>query len=94
MLLMNDICKSDANQLNAPAVFKHFLVKNKKKVFYESCFALVCFQLFLHEKKIKNLLAPRFLLNGCNSTYEELIKQNGNVTVNLKNHKSLCIEVY
>ena len=43
MLLMNDICKSDANQLNAPVVFKHFLVKNKKKVFYESCFALVCF---------------------------------------------------
>ena len=30
---MNDICKSDANQLNAPAVFKHFLVKNKEKSF-------------------------------------------------------------
>ena len=49
---MNDICKSDANQLNAPAVFKHFLVKNKK---FSMRVALLWFvsSFFFMRKKLK-----------------------------------------
>ena len=46
--------------------------------------------------KIENLQkrALRFLLNDCNSAYEDLLEKSGYPNMNLWRQRTLCIEIY
>ena len=38
--------------------------------------------------------ALRFMLNGYESSYEDLLKKSGNPSMNLRRTRSLCIKIY
>ena len=47
-------------------------------------------------RKIENLdkRAVRFLLNDYASSYEQLLQKSSKASINLKNHRALCTEVF
>ena len=101
---INNICKSAANQLNALIKLNCFLGIDEKKVLVNS-FVLSNFNycplvLFISStkswKKIENLqkTALRFLLNDYESSDEKLLEKSDKSTINLRSHRSLCLEVF
>ena len=101
---INNICKSAANQLNALIRLNCLLGIDEKKVLVNS-FVLSNFNYcplvwFISStkswKKIENLQkrAFRFLLNDYESSYEKLLEKSGKSTINLRSHRSLCLEVF
>ena len=101
---INNIFKSAANQLNALIKLNCFLGIDEKKVLVNS-FVLSNFNYcplvwFISStkswKKIENLQkrALRFLLNDYESSYEKLLEKSDKSTINLRSHRSLCLEVF
>ena len=48
----------------------------------------------LHKIETIPKRALRFMLNGYESSYEDLLKNSGNPSMNLRRTRSLCIEIY
>ena len=101
---ISNICKSAANQLNALIRSRYFLGYNEKKALVNSFVLsnfnycpLVWFTSKISSlRKIENLQkrALRFLLNDYTSSYTALLIKSGKSTINVRNHRSLCIEVF
>ena len=101
---INNICKSAANQLNPLIRLNCFLGIDEKKVLVNSfvlsnfnyCPLVGLSRLLNHGKKIENLQkrALRFLLNDHKSSYEKLLEKSDKSTINLRSHRSLCLEVF
>ena len=103
-LHIDKICLKSANQLNALARLKRFLGNEERKVFINS-FVLSNFNycpliwILTNAKSVRKIeaiqkRALRFMLNDCESSYEDLLKKSGNPSLNLRRTKSLCIKIY
>ena len=103
-LHINTICKSASNQLNALVRLKKFLSFEQKKVLVNS-FILSNFDYcplvwFISSakslNKVENLQkrALRFLQNDYHSSYETLLHKSGKTTVNVRNLRNLCKEIF
>ena len=103
-LHINTICKSASNQLNALVRLKKFLSFEQKKVLVNS-FILSNFDYcplvwFISSakslKKVENLQkrAFRFLQNDYHSSHETLLHKSGKTTVNVRNLRNLCKEIF
>ena len=101
---IKNICKSAANQLNALVRLRYFLGFEVRKVLVNS-FILSNFNYcplvwFVSSakswSKIESLQkrALRFVLNDYDSSYQELLTKCGKSTINLRNHRSVCIEMF
>ena len=103
-LHINTICKSASNQLNALVRLKKFLSFEQKKVLVNSFILsnfdycpLVWFILFAKSlKKAENLQkrALRFLHHDYHSSYETLLHKSRKTTVNVRNLRNLCNEIF
>ena len=102
-LHIDKICLKSANQLNALARLKRFLRNEERKVFINS-FVLSNFNYCpliwiltnaksVHKTEAIQKRALRFMLNDCESSYEDLLKKSGNPSLNLRRTKSLCIKI-
>ena len=101
---ISSICKSATNQQNALVRLKTFLGSNERKVlvnsFVLSNFNYVPLVWFVSSstslRKIENLhkRALRFLLNNYVSSYEQLLQKSSKASINLRNHRVLCTEVF
>ena len=101
---ISSICKSAANQLNALVRLKTFLGSNERKVLVNS-FVLSNFNYcplawFVSSstslRNIENMhkRALRFLLNDYVSSYEQLLQKSSKASLNLRNYRVLCTEVF
>ena len=101
---INNICKPAAKQLNVLIRLNCFLGIHEKKVLVNrsvlSSFNYCLFVWFISStkswKKIENLQkrALRFLSNDYESSYEKLLEKSDKSTINLRSHRSLCLEVF
>ena len=101
---ISSICKSAANQLNALVRLKTFLGSNERKVLINSfvlsnfnyCPLVWSISRSTSLRKIENLhkRALRFLLNDYVSSYEQLLQKSSKASINLRNHRVLCTEVF
>ena len=99
-----NICRSDANQLNALIRLRKFLGFEEKKVlinsyFYSNFNYCPLVWMFSHAKSLKKVealqkRALRFLYNDYNSTLEEILKKSGKVCTEVNRLRYLCIEIY
>ena len=103
-LHVSNICKSDANKLNALIRLNNFLCFEGKRVLINSyfmsnfnyCPLVWMFSNATSLKKIENLQkrALRFLYNNYQLTYEELLDKANSSTMNVKRLRFLCVEIY
>ena len=103
-LHISNICRSGANQLNALFRLKRFLGFKEKRILINSyfmanfnyCPLVWIFSSASSLKKIENLQkrALKFLYNGYEISYEELLLKSGRATMNVNRLRILCIEIY
>ena len=102
--LINRICKSAANQLNAFIRLKRFLGFQERKALVK-CFVLSNFYyctlvwMLASSKsltKIENLnkRALRFIINDSSSSYRRILEKRGKFSMDVKRKHKLCIEIY
>ena len=99
-----NICRSAANQLNAPIRLKNFLGFQEKKVlinsyFYSNFNYCPPVWMFSHAKSLKKVealqkRALRFLYDDYNSPSEEILKKSRKFCMVLNRLRYLCIEIY
>ena len=97
---INNICKSAANQLNALIRLNCFLGIDEKKVLVNS-FVLSNFNYcplvwFISSTKSwkKSKIFRKGPLDSYESPYEKLLEKSDKSTINLRSHRSLCLEVF
>ena len=103
-LYIVNICRSEANQLNAFIRLKKFLSLEEKKFlinsyFYSNFNYCPLVWMFSHAKSLKKVealqkRALRFLYNDYNSSSEEILKKSEKFCMELKRLRYLCIEIY
>ena len=103
-LHISNICRSEANQLNALIRLKLFLDFEEKKTlinsyFYSNfnyCPLVWMFSSAKSLNKVESLQkrALRFLYDNYDSSYESILKISGKSTVNVNRLRSLCIEIF
>ena len=101
---ITNICKSASNQLNALVRLKPFLGFEEKKVLINS-FILSNFNYcplvwFITSSKSLNKIenlhkrALQFLFDDYQSSYDQLLVRSGKPSLNIRNYRNLCIEIY
>ena len=103
-LLMSNICKSAANQLNALIRLKKIINFEEKKILINGYFManfnyypLVWMLSSANSlKKIENLQkrALKLLCNYYEISYEELLSKSSTSSINVKRLRALCVELY
>ena len=103
-LYIVNICRSEANQLNAFIRLKKFLSLEEKKFlinsyFYSNFNYCPLVWMFSHAKSLKKVealqkRALRFLYDDYNSPSEEILKKSGKFCMELNRLRYLCIEIY
>ena len=100
---INKICKSASNQLNASIRLKDLMIRRKKGASntfvmsnfnYRSLVWKLSSSQLLSEMESLQKRALRFLLDGHDSTYEDLLEKSGRPNMNLKRQITRCIEIY